>query len=157
MKLCIAGTRKYYGPAFYIAARIAINQAVGKFHLDGLELEEIVSGMCPDSPDMIGVDLAKEAGIPVKEFPALWKDLDVPGAVVWTHPDGSQFNRAAGHQRNQQIADYLAQHDSFVVLLWDGKSGGTRDFKKRCEKLKLRVFDFIPEIVTEAKDDATEG
>lgn len=144
MRLCIAGTRGYYGPAFYIATRFAIGQAIKKFSINAT-IDEIVSGMCPDSPDMIGVDLAKEAKVPVKEMPADWTNIEVPNAVVRYRKDGTAYNLLAGRNRNKAVAEYLAQYEHLVILIWDGKSGGTNNFKGHCERLGLRVFEYIPQ------------
>ena len=150
MKLCLAGTRGYYGPSFYVAARMAISQAVKKFNINDT-IDEIVSGMCENSPDWIGVDLANEAGIPLKECWAKWEDLTVPGAVIRKRR-GRLCNIRAGHMRNQEVAEYLAQYEHLVVLLWDGKSPGTTDFKKHCVRLNLRWHELIPNFQEVAHD-----
>jgi hypothetical protein len=146
MKLCIAGSRGFYGPPYYIAARMAINAAVKKFNINAT-IDAVVSGMCPDSPDMIGVDLANEAGVPVEPFEARWSDLTVPGAVPkkrFRNGKVEWYNVVAGFQRNNEVAEYLRQHDHLIILLWDGRSPGTLNFKKHCERLKLLWDELIP-------------
>ena len=72
----------------------------------------VVSGMCPDSPDMAGLSWAHTWDIPTKEMPARWMT-----------PDGER-DWQAGRQRNIAMAEFVGPK-GYLVALWDGKSKGT--------------------------------
>ena len=71
----------------------------------GFKPTEIVSGGAR-GVDRLGERWAKEHGVPVKKFSAEW----------------DKYGRSAGYKRNRQMAEYA---DALVVL-WDGKSPGTK-------------------------------
>jgi hypothetical protein len=135
MKLCVAGSRSIIGRAGRAHVRLAIAEAFEKWGVTREDVEEAVSGMAP-GPDKIWAGLAKRAGVPVKPFPAAWDDLDAPGAVIRRNKHGL-FNAKAGHDRNQEMADY-ATH---FVILWDGRSTGTADMTVRVESTE-KPFHF---------------
>ena len=96
MKLIVAGGRDIGNVPLI---RREMNQAwkdMGPF--------EVVSGMAR-GVDSIAADLAKQAGIPVHEFPADW----------------DKYGKSAGYRRNEQMAD-AATH---LLAFWDGESKGT--------------------------------
>ncbi len=59
----------------------------------------------------------------VVEFPADW---DTNG-------------RSAGPIRNKQMAEY----GDALLLIWDGKSAGSRNMKETMEKLNKPVYEYI--------------
>lgn len=87
----------------------------------------IVSGMAKGA-DLMGRDFAKHYHIPYREFPADWKNLDAPGAVIRTGPHG-QYNARAGHDRNEAMANFA----DGLLAFWDGRSKGTADMIKRMQ------------------------
>lgn len=101
MRLIIAGSRK-------------LPQMEVEFHLQEFTARaipfgwpsEVVSGMCPDSPDIWGKEWAEGHQIPVIEFPADW----------------TTFKKKAGFLRNEVMADY----GDVLIAFWDGKSNGTK-------------------------------
>lgn len=85
---------------------------------------EIVSGHCPDSPDVLGEDYADEKGYKKQLFPADW----------------DKYGKSAGYIRNYDMAKYA---DACVVF-WDEKSNGSRNmiYSAKVRKIQLRVFNF---------------
>lgn len=79
----------------------------------GIKVIEIVSGMAR-GPDKLGITLAEQEDLPVKEMPADWE----------AEP------RAGGYIRN----DAMAQYGTFALLFWDGVSKGTKHMQDCCTK-----------------------
>lgn len=98
MKVIIAGSRS-------ISDLACVEQAA---RYSGFEFSEVVCGMAPGA-DKLGYEWAKSQDIPVKEFPAKWRDKD------------GVLDRAAGFHRNTAMAQYA----DALVAVWDGKSNGT--------------------------------
>jgi hypothetical protein len=82
-------------------------------------ITEVVSG-CAKGPDQAGQEWAEINGLPVCPFPADWK----------------RYGRAAGRQRNLQMAVYA----DALIAIWDGKSPGTRHMIATAERMGLKVF-----------------
>jgi len=72
----------------------------------GFDVTEVVCG-CATGVDNLGDRWARTNNIPVKEMPANW------------NRDG----KAAGPIRNREMAKYA----DAAVIVWDGKSAGTRN------------------------------
>lgn len=85
--------------------------------------------------DTLGEEWAARHGVPVEDYPALWDDLDVPGAIVRTRQDGSQYNIVAGHQRNEQMA---MAAEALVAIV--AGTGGTADMLSRARLHKLLIY-----------------
>lgn len=85
----------------------------------GLTITEVVSGKCKDGVDAHGEQWAKENGIPIKPFPANWKDLSHPKAVIKEGRYG-KYDASAGPRRNRDMAIY---GDSLIVLIHNESSG----------------------------------
>lgn len=96
---------------------------------------EVVSGKAPGI-DTIGELFAQKYGIPINDKPADWNNITVPGALIRTRRDGSQYNVLAGHMRNEQMAIY----GDVAILVWDGISTGTMDMNKRMEAKNKQVY-----------------
>ena len=96
------------------------------------EVTEIVSGMA-HGVDSSAVRLTKAyydtsyLGLKLrdklKEFPANWK----------------LHNKAAGHIRNKEMADYA----DALLLIWDGESRGSANMKENMIKLGKPVYEVI--------------
>lgn len=80
---------------------------------------EVVSGGCR-GVDQAGEEWARLRGIPIKVFPADWK----------------QFGKSAGFRRNAEMASYAEA----LVAVWDGKSPGTRNMIEVAKKAGLKVY-----------------
>lgn len=112
MKVIIAGSRSIIS---YDTVKYAIE-------LSGFEITEVVSGHAR-GVDQLGEKWAKENDIPVKIFPTMW----------------SKYGTSAGYIRNEQMADYVG-YDSALLVIWDGKSPGTRNMIHIAEKKIMRMF-----------------
>lgn len=110
MKTIIAGTRT----ATITAVVMAIVQCPWSE-----EITEVVHGGAPGA-DRWGKRWANSRKLPITEYPADWK----------------QHGRAAGPIRNGEMANYA----DALVLVWDGKSRGSRDMLEKAQAKGLRVF-----------------
>lgn len=79
---------------------------------------EIVSGAARGA-DILGERYANENGIAIKRFPANW----------------NLHGKAAGHIRNQEMAEYA----DCLIAFWDGKSKGTSSMIKYAKDKNLDV------------------
>lgn len=111
MKVVIAGSRGILVP------ESILQQVVN--HLK-LNIDEVVSGGCPNSPDESGEIWAKNNNIALRIFYADWD----------TH--GS----AAGPMRNREMAEVA---DAGLVF-WDGLSKGTKNMKDNLHRRKKPVY-----------------
>ena len=86
-------------------------------------ITQIVSGGC-SGIDLLGEQYAKNMLLAeVKRFPALWK----------------QYGKSAGPMRNKQMAEYA----DALLLIWDGKSRGSRSMKNCMEELNKPIYEVI--------------
>jgi hypothetical protein len=108
----------------------------------GLSITEIVEGESP-GVDLLARRYGEEHGIPVKKMTADWKNLDAPNAVVKLNRYGKQYNAAAGHDRNQDMAIYGATKNAGCIIIWDGVSNGSRDMRDLAVKYHLTPIHFI--------------
>lgn len=99
------------------------------------EITEVFSGEAPGA-DRYGEKWAREADILVVAFPAAWDDLEAPGAVITEREDGTKYNKNAGLDRNQKMADAA----DALIAVWDGRiRSGTSSMIQRALKRGLRV------------------
>lgn len=117
MKCIIAGSRSIRGGNYVDKA-----MRLCPFTLD---ITEVLSGKA-QGVDTLGERWAEKHGIPVKDFPAGWRDAD------------GVLDRSAGHRRNEQMAVYAEA----LVAVWDGQSPGTADMIRRARKHRLEIFIF---------------
>jgi hypothetical protein len=102
-----------------------IKEAVEK---SGFLITEIVSGGAR-GVDRLGEEYAKHAGVDLVIFPANW----------------TKNGKAAGHIRNERMAEYAIADDSRpggLIAVWDGKSRGTQSMIRYADDLGLKVFIF---------------
>ncbi len=120
MKVIIAGSRNLGEEE----TQCAVNEAVFEHNF---RIKEIVSGKAR-GVDTAGEKIAKFIGVPVKDFPALWKSHGV----------------SAGYKRNKQMAEYA----DALIAVWDGESRGTAHMIKEMERLGKLVFvkKFTPKL-----------
>ena len=110
MKTIIAGTRT-----------IEDYDTVKKAIIDsGFNITMVVSGVCR-GVDKLGQRWAKENNIPIKKFPADWK----------------QYSKRAGPIRNKAMAEYA---DALIVI-WDGFSRGTNNMINNAKKNNLPIHE----------------
>lgn len=132
IRVIVAGGRKFDQEEW---AHKQISHMLSKKDLGDVE---IVEGGALGA-DRIGRDWAKDNGVQFTTFDADWDDISKPDAVIRTNRYGKEYNAKAGHDRNQDMADY-ATH---LILFWDGKSTGSLDMKRRAEKAGLVVKVFL--------------
>jgi hypothetical protein len=118
MKIIIAGSRT-------IIDKIKVNPFID----DGLKYLvpygsecEIVSGRAR-GVDNIGEEYAKRLMLPLKIFPADW----------------GKYGKRAGYLRNKQMAEYA----DALILIWDGKSRGSKMMLELAKQHKLRIYEQV--------------
>lgn len=110
MKVIIAGSR---GLGFEAVLRAL-------YHCEFTQdITEVVCGGAA-GVDKAGKEWAQVINIPVKMFPADW----------------SKYGRAAGHIRNEEMAEYA----DALIAVWDGQSPGTANMLKNAAKHDLITF-----------------
>jgi len=129
MKMIIAGSRTFTN---YAIAKEAIESVIRE---NNLTITEVVSGMARGA-DMLGVQWAKEVGLPFTPFYADWIDFSEP-CVVKRRKDGTMYNALAGFKRNRQMALYA----DILLALWDGISTGTKNMVEQAHANGLLVFE----------------
>lgn len=123
LRLAIIGDRK-------VEQEKVLIEALAEFGFTPENVGEVVCGMAAGA-DTLGKNWAKTHKIPVIEFPAKWKDLDAPGAVI-KKGDYGPYNSRAGFDRNKDIAEYS---DVALALQSNGDTNGTQDCIKQFKKL----------------------
>lgn len=117
MKVIIAGGREITDYRVMVEAMEMADLMLG------IEPTEVVSGKAR-GVDTLGEMWAIANGVPVKAFPAHWRDAD-----------GTYYPRA-GMTRNSDMAAYA----DALVAVWDGYSSGTADMIKKARKRGLLVW-----------------
>jgi len=118
MKLIIAGGRD-------ITDFQVLIKALAFHNINASMVEEVVCGEASGA-DALGKIWAENHNIPVKSFPADWKNINVPGAVVktsYTSYGKNVYNAKAGIDRNAKMAKYA----DTLLAIWDGESRGTEN------------------------------
>ena len=98
------------------------------------DITAVLSGKAKGA-DELGETIAKAHHIPVYPYPADWKNIDVPGAIIRKNQYGT-YNMLAGHQRNEK----MAKNADALIAIWDGKSKGTADMIKRAKRHDLKIY-----------------
>ena len=122
IKLIIAGGRDFTAPGDNDLNWHTMCQALRTFRDEHGDPHYIVCGMARGA-DLLGKQWAEYADIPVREFPAKWRD------------EHGRLDKAAGHKRN----DVMAKVGTHLIAFWDGESKGTHDMIKRARKRGLHV------------------
>lgn len=121
MKLLIAGSRTINIEPEFILALFPHFKLTDVYNFTG---SEIVSGGCPTGPDAAAKLLQKHIGIAYyKEFPADWE----------------RYGKSAGPRRNKEMAEY----SDALLLIWDGKSRGSKNMKENMKKLGKPIYEVI--------------
>ena len=85
----------------------------------GYNITEVVSG-CATGIDRLGEQWARANNVPVKEMPADW----------------NRYGNSAGPQRNRAMAEYA----DAAIIVWDGKSRGTRNMIENMVRRKKPYY-----------------
>lgn len=131
MKAIIAGSRQITDYNFFV------NLLVNMLNKNNISISEIISGTAAGA-DQMGEEFAKDYNISLKKFPADWNNLNVVPCVVGVNKGGVKYNKVAGHNRNQLMADY---GDLLIAFHFDN-SAGTKDMINRMIKLNKKVIIF---------------
>lgn len=126
MKVIIAGSRGLH-PNIETIDKIVKSS--------GFNIEEEVCGKAPGI-DTAGEEWALSRNVGVKYFPADWKNLSHPDAIIAINKFGQKYDKMAGHRRNEQMAEYA----DALIAIWDGKSPGTKNMIDIMRKLGKAVF-----------------
>lgn len=86
------------------------------------DITEIVSGGCRGI-DLAGEQFADDYKIPVKRFMPEWQNE----------------GKAAGPIRNTKMAEYA----DALILIWDGRSTGSADMKRKAEQKGLKIYEYL--------------
>lgn len=78
---------------------------------------------CARGVDTLGMAWAEARGIPVERYPADW----------------TAHGKAAGPIRNRE----MARNATALVLVWDGRSSGSRNMLETADGMRLRVFERV--------------
>jgi hypothetical protein len=124
MKIIIAGSRSIVDLG-YIEKAVAAS---------GFNITEAVSGTAK-GVDKLGESYARRKKIRIQPFPADWKNIDVPGAVIRSNKYG-KYNAIAGHMRNELMGQYA---DALIAVITNN-SDGTRHMINYMESLGKPVF-----------------
>jgi hypothetical protein len=125
MKVIICGSRNIHDMQWLEEAIVS----------SGFNITEVVCGLAQGA-DTLGRRWAESRLIPVKPFPAKWKDLSVDSALIKTGKDGQRYNARAGQQRNEAMAQYA----DACIALWDGYSPGTEHMIRMAKFWRLPVY-----------------
>lgn len=117
MKLIIAGSRDVYDVAL-------VAKVVEESGIDVSKVTEVVSGHA-NGIDKAGEEWAKVRGIPVKTFPAKWR----------------QYGNAAGPIRNAEMAEYA---DYLIAITTGGP--GTTDMIFQMTKRKKPQYTYTHKV-----------
>jgi L-arabinose isomerase len=112
MKVIIAGSRT-------IIDMDEVEQAI---HDSGFEITEVVCG-CARGVDELGLIWGTNNDVPVKRMPADWVT----------------YGRAAGHNRNIEMARY----GDALILVWDGSSRGSANMLKVARMQGLKIYERV--------------
>ncbi len=113
MKTIIAGSRTIHD--YDLVSRVIADS--------DFTITEVFCGQA-GGVDLLGCRWAREHNIPVKFFPADWK----------------QYGKVAGFLRNHEMAAFAHQ----LILVWDGSSPGSAHMLKMARQCGLRVYAHSP-------------
>lgn len=85
--------------------------------------------------DRMGEAWAMENEIPVEPYPAKWKNLSHPDAVIKENEYG-KYDALAGIRRNEKMVKYA---DALIAII-KGNSDGTRNVIECAQKKGIRCY-----------------
>lgn len=142
MRVLVCGGRFYNRVATFGIAMDRIHDEILRWDPPTV----VIHGKCKTGADDMAQTWADNHGYPVLPFPAKWKDLSHPDAVIRFLRDGTSYDAMAGPRRNQQAIDE-GKPDIGVAFPGDR---GTNDMVDRLKKANIRLIDLRK--MTTAKD-----
>jgi len=127
MRTIIAGSRDLLGDNLEHVRRACFYAQFG--------VTVVISGTCRGI-DKAGECWALQNGLLIEQYPADWKNITRPGAVIRYDKYGRPYDAAAGNFRNKQ----MSQVADALIAVWDGKSPGTRDMVAIMKAAGKRVY-----------------
>jgi len=118
MRIIIAGSRTITD---YDKVDQSMLDAIGS-NFVGLDIEVILCG-CAKGVDSLGEQWAQRHGIQVEYYPAEW----------------DKYGKSAGYRRNVR----MAEHADALILVWDGKSKGSKHMLNIAKEQNLKIFEKI--------------
>ena len=144
VKLIIAGSRECND---YELVKDIIEKGISELKIE--KISEVVSGAA-NGVDSLGEEWARRHGYNVVTFPADWKNLKAPNAIIkerynkWTKKN-EKYNANAGFQRNKEMAEYA---DALIAINFN--TPGTDNMVKMAKNQGILVYEYKPEPM---KDD----
>lgn len=129
MKVLIFGGRNFYDQSL-------MQKTLDAFYLQNGAITCVIHGNAPGADSMGRMFARNWLGVPDEPYPADWKDLDAPGAVI-KHGKYGPYNAVAGHQRNQRMID---EGKPAWGIMFPGGTG-TADMNARLVKAGIPVWD----------------
>lgn len=122
MRIIIAGSRDLGGDEYFEIVSEALLDAIRIW--EPTVVTEIISGGARGI-DTIAEGVAREYAIAFKEFPADW----------------DRHGKRAGYLRNVQ----MAEAGDALLLVWDGRSKGSKMMKDIAERYRLPIHEVVVE------------
>lgn len=108
-----------------------INVVLSKLHWEW-KFTDFVNGYASGADRLCRI-WAAENNLVIHDYVARWNDLNVPGAVIRTRVDGTQYNAKAGLDRNQIMVD----KGNIDLLVKFPGNAGTEDMLKRAKAANI--------------------
>ncbi|WP_099863870.1 SLOG family protein [Pararhizobium haloflavum] len=104
--------------------------------VERLGLAFLIEGGCESGADKLAREWREARGVPGKSFPANWRDVSSPHALIREDRFGRRYNVLAGPWRNRQMIDEGAPEG---VIAFRG-GDGTHDMLARAERAEIRTI-----------------
>lgn len=142
MRVAICGSRSIIDPKL-------IEMSVAE---SGFDVTEVISGGAK-GVDTLAVEWAVKNDISINVFEAAWSNLDHPDALIKTTKWGQRYDARAGLRRNEVIA----VHAEALILIWDGKSTGSKHMIAMARKRALPIFIYRTDYPAKTGHDKRES
>jgi len=129
MRILVFGGRKFNDTN-------AMMKAFNEFYNTIGPITAIIQGEATGADRMARNFAINFLNVPNLAFPANWKNLDVPGAIIKQNKFGS-YNAIAGHQRNEQMI--LEGRPDWGMGFPGGT--GTADMSRRLKNHGIPIFN----------------
>jgi hypothetical protein len=131
--LCVAGSRTCTD---YDLIGETIQKGLKEFGITNVH--KVIHGAA-GGVDSVAGEWATDHGYNVATYPANWKNLKAPGAVIKVNKWGQEYNVNAGFARNKEMAE-VATHLIAINL----GTNGTDNMVEEMTKLGKPVYEYRP-------------